>query len=71
MKGNDAISNYREAKQKMASIIDRHMSEAFEEINQEFGATPVKVDLKVTENQQLGERYAQGIYAGCEIELAE
>lgn len=64
-----AISEYREAKRRMESIIDRHMQEAFDEIKREHGATPVSVDLRINNSQQLGEKYANGVYSGCSVRM--
>ena len=64
-----AISDYRNAKRRMESIIDRRMQEAFAEIQQEYGATPVQVDLQVIDKQQMGEKYANGVYAGCKVRM--
>lgn len=63
------IDQYRQTKDKMASIIDRHMSEAFAEIKQEFGATPVAVALDIHQVQTMSEKYPSGAYAGCAVGL--
>ncbi|WP_129141547.1 hypothetical protein [Modicisalibacter coralii] len=66
---NNAISNYREAKQGMQAIIDQHMAEAFAEIRREYGVTPVYVGLSVAEQRTIEERYTNGEYAGCAVRL--
>ncbi|SEM67708.1 hypothetical protein [Halomonas caseinilytica] len=63
------IDQYRETKGKMQSIIDHHMSAAFEEIHQKFGATPTYVELRVEESQMAAEKYPNGVYAGCWVDL--
>ncbi len=47
------IDKYRATKEAMQSIIDRHMSEAFAEIKQEFGVTPVAVQLDIRQVQTI------------------
>ena len=64
------IDQYRETKQAMESIIDRHMAAAFNEIREEFGATPTYVNLNVAEEQTIEEKYPRGIYMGCSVGLA-
>ena len=66
---SDAIEDYRQAKRSMQSIIDRHMREAFAEIKQEHGATPVSVDLYLIEDRMIGKEYANGVYTSCEIKM--
>ena len=61
------ITGYRDTKQAMQSIIDRHMQAAFAEIKQEFGDTPTSVYVKTVEQQEISQQYPYGIYAGCEV----
>ncbi|WP_313240371.1 hypothetical protein [Stutzerimonas kunmingensis] len=63
------ITEYRDTKQAMQAIIDRHMQAAFEEIKREFGDTPTGVDIRTLESQELSKQYPAGIYAGCSVEL--
>lgn len=63
------IDQYRQTKEKMQVIIDRHMGEAFAEIQQEFGTTPVYVSLDVVSQQTMEEKYPRGIYTGCGVSL--
>lgn len=63
------IDQYRATKEKMASIIDRHMSEAFAEIKQEFGVAPTSVSVHIMEEIKIGVKYPEGHYAGCVVEL--
>ena len=69
MDTTDAIDNYREAKEKMAAIINKHMAEAWREIGEEFKTTPVDVWLDIVESQQMEDKYPSGHYAGCRVEL--
>lgn len=63
------IDQYRQTKESMQSIIDRHMSEAFAEIKQEFGVAPTSVSIDVIEKVNIGEKYPKGHYAGCSVGL--
>lgn len=63
------IDQYRQTKEAMQAIIDRHMSEAFAEIKQEFGAAPTSVDIHVMDEFRIGDKYPEGHYAGCVVEL--
>ncbi|WP_339883644.1 hypothetical protein [Vreelandella maris] len=63
------IDQYRATKEAIQSIIDRHMSEAFAEINGEFGTTPVAVQLDIRQVQTMSEKYPNGAYAGCAVGL--
>ncbi len=63
------ITDYRDTKQAMQAIIDRHMHAAFEEIKREFGDTPTGVDIRTLESQELSKQCPAGIYAGCSVEL--
>lgn len=63
------IDNYRATKERMQSIIDRHMSEAFAEIEQEFGTTPVSVEVDLYDQQMIPDKYPRGKYTGCRVTL--
>ncbi|CBV41951.1 hypothetical protein [Halomonas elongata] len=63
------IDQYRETKERMQSIIDQHMSAAFDELKEEFGATPTSVMLNIVESHPLGDKYPNGVYAGSRIGL--
>lgn len=65
-----AIEQYRAAKDDMKKIIDRHMSEAFSEIREAYGTTPVSVYINVNSEQVIGRKYPNGFYAGSEVQLA-
>lgn len=49
--------------------IDRHMREAFAEIEKEFGVAPTSVSIDVIEEASIGEKYPKGHYAGCGFSL--
>lgn len=66
---DETIDNYRATKERMQAIIDRHMSEAFAELQQEFGTTPINVSLDVVPHQTMADRYPSGVYAGCSVTL--
>lgn len=63
------IDQYRQTKDAMAKIIDRHMMEAFAEIKQEFGVAPTTVSVHIMEEHKLSDKYPEGHYAGCVVEL--
>ncbi|PKM01092.1 MAG: hypothetical protein CVV19_00795 [Gammaproteobacteria bacterium HGW-Gammaproteobacteria-9] len=63
------ISEYRDTKQAMQAIIDRHMQAAFAEIKQEFGDTPTSVYVNIVEQQDMSQAYPSGVYNGCEVRL--
>lgn len=64
------ITDYRDIKEAMQAIINRHMQAAFAEIKAEFGDAPTRVYVSVQAHQNLEMRYPTGVYAGCEVELA-
>lgn len=63
------ITEYRDTKQAMRAIIDRHMRAAFAEIKQEFGDTPTSVYVSTVEQQDISQQYPSGVYVGCEVRL--
>ena len=63
------ITEYRDTKQAMQAIIDRHMHAAFEEIKREFGDTPTSVYVNTVEQQDISQQYPTGVYVGCSVEL--
>lgn len=63
------IEQYRDTKQSMQAIIDRHMRAAFAEIKREFGDTPTSVYVNTVEQQDISQQYPSGIYVGCEVRL--
>lgn len=63
------IDQYRDTKNAIESIIDRHMAAAFDEIRKEFGDTPTGVSLNIDTHQTMSEKYPHGIYAGCRVDL--
>ena len=63
------ITEYRDTKQAMQAIIDRHMRDAFAEIEAEFGDTPTSVYVNTVEQQDISQQYPTGIYVGCEVRL--
>jgi len=63
------ITEYRDTKQAMQAIIDRHMQTAFDEIKREFGDTPTSVYVTIVEQQDVSQQYPSGVYAGCEVRL--
>lgn len=69
MKTIETINNYREAKNAMAEIINKHMFEAFGEIEQKFGITPTDVSVNIIEHQEIQEQHPKGVYAGCSVTL--
>ena len=64
-----AIDQYRAMKESMESIINRHMAEAFSEIEREHGIAPTSVSLNIATSQTMGEKYPRGIYGGCSVEV--
>ncbi|MFG3398660.1 hypothetical protein [Streptomyces parvus] len=63
------ISEYRDTKQAMQAIINRHMQAAFAEIKQEFGDAPTSVSINMLAQQDMSQQYPTGIYVGCEVSL--
>ena len=63
------ITEYRDTKQAMQAIINRHMQVAFDEIKREFGDTPTSVYVNTVEQQDITQQYPSGVYAGCEVRL--
>ncbi|MHB0775129.1 hypothetical protein [Halomonas sp. WWR20] len=63
------LTEYRHTKDRIEAIVDRHMQAAFREIEQQFGATPTSVSLKVLERHEMQGRYPNGKYAGCRVSL--
>lgn len=63
------ITEYRDTKQAMQAIINRHMQAAFDEIKREFGDTPTSVYVNTIEQQDITQQYPSGVYAGCEVRL--
>ncbi|MCG7600380.1 hypothetical protein MHM84_11315 [Halomonas sp. McH1-25] len=63
------IADYRATKEAMASIIDKHMLAALEEIEALYGTTPTDVTLHINQNQPLNEQYPRGTYAGSDVRL--
>lgn len=63
------ITDYRDTKQAMQAIIDRHMQAAFDEIKREFGDTPTSVYVTIVEQQDMGQQYPSGVYDCCEVRL--
>lgn len=53
------------------AIIDRHMTEAFNEIREALGETPISVSLNIQPLQTMGDTHATGVYAGCDISFSE
>ncbi|MBY6111237.1 hypothetical protein KUV74_12615 [Halomonas sp. DP1Y21-3] len=70
MRIDSTVDRYRETKQSMESIIDRHIQAAFNEIREELGTVPTYVSLNVSESQTIEEKYPQGVYTGCSVSLA-
>lgn len=63
------IDQYRQTKDKIASIIDRHMRAALSEIKQEFGDTPTSINIHMVTYQEMQDKYPRGIYDGCSVSL--
>lgn len=65
------IDQYRQTKEAMAKIIDRHMIEAFAEIRQKFGVAPNDVSIHVMDEFNIGDRHPEKCYAGCVVSMGE
>ena len=63
------ISEYRDTKEAMQAIIDRHMLAAFAEIKAEFGDTPTDVSLNIIAHKTMEQRFPTGAYVSCEVRL--
>lgn len=63
------LSEYRDTKEAMQAIIDRHMLAAFAEIKAEFGDTPTGLYVDIREYQTFSMRYPIGVYQCCEVKL--
>jgi len=63
------ITDYRNTKEAMQAIINRHMQAAFDEIKAEFGDTPTGLYVDIREYQTPSMRYPIGVYQRCEVKL--
>ena len=66
---NKVIEDYREAKNTMELIINRHLEDAFSEIRNEFGSAPTSVILNINTVKRMDQKYPSGVYCGCEVSV--
>ncbi|WP_106475614.1 hypothetical protein [Phytohalomonas tamaricis] len=63
------VSAYREAKLDMESIISQRLNEAFEEIQQKYGITPIDLDVEVIDEVNTNDIYRNGMIGRVEIAI--
>lgn len=68
---SNQFDEYRKLKAEAQAIIDRHMTEAFNEIRDAVGETPISVSLNIQPLQSMGDAHSTGVYTGCDISFSE
>lgn len=68
---SNQFDEYRKLKAEAQEIIDRHMTQAFNEIRDAVGETPISVSLNIQPRQSMGEVNPTGVYCGCDISFSE
>lgn len=68
---SSASNEYRKLSNQAKAIINRHMTEAFNDIREALGETPISVSLNIQPLQTMGDTHATGVYAGCDISFSE
>ncbi|MNE41369.1 hypothetical protein D3C80_1354370 [compost metagenome] len=68
---SNQFDEYRKLKAEAQAIIDRHMIQAFNEIRDAVGETPISVSLNIQPLQSMGDAHSTGVYAGCDISFSE
>lgn len=67
----DSIRPYLKTEADMARIIDKHMKEAFDEINALHGTTPTEVTIDVMTFKKDSQADVHGIYRGCFVKVGD
>lgn len=61
------FEEYRKSVEISESILNRKLQEAFAEIEEEVGSTPLHVEVHVVPTRQMNQSYPRGVYSGCQV----